>query len=420
MTQKAELRQYGNRLVNDLQVYLRSMHTHDANNAIVIRARDALFTTLNEHFGNEPQSTLQIQLLPEETFINSTLLPIAMQDFARIKELTKELAAMGVGELIFDEGVTTDSLSSFGAAFFDCFHYRKTMESRSFDGIQALELDYSVTGTAERDAHQVVVWLFSGLLDGLEGLVDLVNEGHTPTMVPFMRHMRLLIDLNMERGNVVRHLCFARQQDDESTRPHTLACRTFLVVQIGQRSGLDRSELMALGLASVLDAVTAGTEPSRIIPMLAPYTSLSDLAPSVMMNLHELELVRRGRKGNRKGQLLHTVETLVQTIHSTDPVTLTDVQAAVNATESVDLDVKEFVLSWLGDAPVGTIVTSESMGDVLLFDHGTKGDALRCREILSSGLSEVKPLDDLDSSAPVRFESRIDFEYEPMVLDIDD
>ena len=122
MTQKAELRKYGNRLVNDLQVYLRSMHTHDANNAIVIRARDALFVTLTEHFDDEPESTLQVQLLPEETFINSTLLPIAMQDFGRVKELTKQLAAMGVGELIFDAGVTADGLSSFGAAFFDCFH----------------------------------------------------------------------------------------------------------------------------------------------------------------------------------------------------------------------------------------------------------------------------------------------------------
>jgi len=420
MTQKAELRQYGNRLVNDLQVYLRSMHTHDANNAIVIRARDALFATLTEHFDGEPQSTLQIQLLPEETFINNTLLPIAMQDFGRVKDLTKQLAAMGVGELIFDAGVTTESLSSFGAAFFDCFHYRKIMETRAFDGIQALELDYSVTGTAERDAHQVVVWLFSGLLDGLEGLVDLVNEGHTPTMVPFMRHMRLLIDLNAERGNVVRHLCFARQQDGESTRPHTLACRTFLVVQIGQQSGLDRSELMALGLASVLDAVTAGTEPSRIIPMLAPYASLSDLAPSVMMNLHELELVRRGRKGSKKGQLLHAMEILVKTIHSPEPVTLTDVKSAVQDAESVDADVHEFVLNWLGDTPVGTVVTSESMGEVLLFDHGEQGDELRCREIQSNGLSEVKPLDDIDAGAPVRFESRIDFEYEPIVVDIDD
>ena len=50
---KEALRSYGNRLVGDLQVYLRSLHTHDVNNAIVVRARNALFRTLEEHFEEE-------------------------------------------------------------------------------------------------------------------------------------------------------------------------------------------------------------------------------------------------------------------------------------------------------------------------------------------------------------------------------
>ena len=100
MSRKLAMQLYGNRLVNDLQVYLRSLHTHQANNQIVSRARDALLSTLREHFEKEPQSTLQVQLLPEETFINNTLLPIAMQDFGRIKELTERLRGMGVGELV--------------------------------------------------------------------------------------------------------------------------------------------------------------------------------------------------------------------------------------------------------------------------------------------------------------------------------
>ena len=143
---------------------------------------------------------------------------------------------------------------------------------------------------------------------------------------------------------------------------------------------------------------------------------------SSSLAIHQKTCAQRVCAGwsTRLQQILHAVETLVQTIHSATPVTLTDVQAAIHATEGVDPEVQEFVLGWLGDTPVGTIVTSESMGDVLLFDHGANGDALRCREIHSSGLSEVKPLDDIDPSAPVRFESRIDFEYEPIVIDIDE
>lgn len=419
MSQKSELRKYGNRLINDLQVYLRSLHTHDANNDIVTRARDELFGTLTEHFDAEPKSTLQVQLLPEETFINNTLLPIAMQDFERIKELTKELKTMGVGEIIFDAAVSKESLSDFASAFFTSYHYRKLMDVRAYSGIQALELDYSVTGTAERDAHQVVVWLFSGLLDGLEGLTDLVNEGHTPTMVPFMRHMRLLIDLNMERGRVVQHLCFARQQEGQSSDFHRVACRTFLAVQVGQVGGLDRSELMAVGLASVLDSVTRGTEPDRIIPMLATYTSLSDLAPRVMMILRELELIRRGHSTGIKAQLLHALEALVDTMQGEQPATLSEVQERMRALESIDPTVADAIIEWLGDHPVGTIVTSQSMGEVLLFDRGTDGESMRCRQVMRDSLSEVKPLDDLDPSAPIRFASRLDFEYEPVVIDID-
>ena len=94
-----------------------------------------------------------------------------------------------------------------------------------------------MTGTAERDAHQVVVWLFSGLLDGLEGLVDLVDEGHTPTMVPFMRHMRLLIDLNMERGNVVRHPVLpANRTANRPARTRWLAA-PFWSFRLGNRAG---------------------------------------------------------------------------------------------------------------------------------------------------------------------------------------
>ena len=143
MKQKAALQQYGNHLVNDIQIYLRSLNTHDAKNEVVTRARDALYKRLQEHFAEEPQSTIQVQLLPEETFLNNTLLPIAMADFGRIKELTSQLQRVGVGELIFDASVTSASLSEFAEAVYAGTHSRKAIASRAFVGIQALELYYA-------------------------------------------------------------------------------------------------------------------------------------------------------------------------------------------------------------------------------------------------------------------------------------
>jgi len=411
--QKAALQKYGNRLVNDIQIYLRSLNTHDANNEVVTRARDALHETLHEHFSEEPQSTLQVQLLPEETFINNTLLPIAMSDFGRIKELTAQLQHIGVGELIFDGSVSPASLSEFAGAVYEGMHSRKAIQSRAFGGIQALELDYAASGSSERDAHQVVVWLFSGLLDGLEGLKDLVAEGHTPTMVPFMRHMRLLVDLNSERGSVVRHLCFARPADGPSTDIHRVACRTFLAIQVGQQNGLDRTELMAVGLASVMDLITRGTEPNRIIPTLAPYVTLSDMAPRVMMILREFELAQRGQRTGRKGQLLHAIDQVVETVHGDEPASLDDVHSELATVRGVDSAVMESLVAWLGEVPIGTIAHSKRLGEVLIFDYGQDGDILRCREIFVDDLGEVKVLHDLDPTKPIYFTGRTDFVYDP-------
>jgi hypothetical protein len=412
VTNKAALQKYGSRLVNALQIYLRSLNTHGANNDVVTRARDELHEILIEHFSVEPQSAIQVQLLPEETFINNTLLPIAIGDFERVKDLTKQLHSVGVGELIFDSSVTLEALSGLAVAVYEGMHARRHLEPRVFTGIEALQMEYAVSGSSERDAHQVVVWLFSGLLDGLDGLQDLVSEGHTPTMVPFMRHMRLLVDLNRESSTVIRHLCFARQGEDGGGEIHRAACRTFLAIQVGHQNGLERAELLALGLASVLDVVTQGTEPERIVPALAPYTSLSDLAPQVMMTLRDFEMARRGEHAGPKGQLLLALDVIVNTVHGEEIATLDEVFAALGALSALEPEVLQAIDAWLGELPIGAVAHSHGLGEVLLFDWGKDGSTMRCRPVVSGSLGEAQMVEDLDASQPISFSSRMDFEYE--------
>jgi hypothetical protein len=411
MSRKEIMQVYGTKLVNELQVYLRALHTHQANNDIVKRTCEALNSTLKDYFEREPQGSLQVQLLPEETFLNNTLLPIAMQDFARIKELTSQLRQMGVGELIFDAAVTVESLAVFAQTVYAGMHGGKVVEVRTFSGIRLLELEYSASGSSERDAHKVAVWLYTGLLDGLQGLQDLVSEGHVPTMAPFMRHMRLLVELTAERGMVLRHMCLARPSADTGTDIQQVACRTFLAVQIGHANGLDRSRLMALGLASILDLITRDTEPSQVVTKLAPYTTLSDLAPKVMMILRAFQLARQGKRTDRFGQLLLLLDTFVETIHGPEPATLEDVRSQLGWTTGADTEVLEVVLEWLGDKPVGTMATNNRSHKVLLYDHGEDGETLRCREIFDNDLGEVTELHNLDEDQPIVFSGRFDFAY---------
>lgn len=405
---KEALRSYGNRLVGDLQVYLRSLHTHDVNNAIVVRARNALFRTLEEHFEEEPDTALHVQLLPEETFINGTLLPVAMADFGRILELTGQLRTIGVGEIVFLPGVTTDELSSFARAIFQCMHKRTPIDTRDFGHIRALELEYSAVGSAERDSHQVAIWLFTGLLDGLDGLEELVAEGHRPTMAPFMRHMRLLIDLDQEHRYVIQHLCLARRPAVENGR-HPLACRTFLVVSAGHQLGMTRSDLMAVGLASILDLVTNGTPPERMVAKLLNFPTLSDLAPSVMIILRDLERIRTGQEGGRRAQLLAAVDRLTSAVHGETPTTLAAVRTDLESAVGLDPELVSGILSWLGDVPIGTVVRTDAHPSVLVYDHGRDGEALRGRPIELGILGPPAPIVQVDHSHPITFSSDLGF-----------
>ncbi len=411
MSQKEIMQAYGTKLINELQVYLRALHTHQPNNDIVKRSSDALNSTLKDYFERDPQGLLQVQFLPDETFLNNTLLPISMRDFVRIQELTTQLRNMGVGELVFDVAVTKESLASFAQAVFGDMHGSADILVRTFTGIQLRDLEYSASGSSERDSHKIAVWLFAGLLDGLQGFKDLVSEGHVPTMSPFMRHMRLLVELTAERGLILRHLSLARPSADTDADVQQVACRTFLAVQIGHANGLDRSSLMAFGLASILDMVTRDTKPNEVMTKLAPYTTLSDLVPKVMMILRSFQLARLGKRADRYGQLLVLLDSLVDTIHGPEPATLEDVRSQLRWAAGVDTEVLEGVLGWLGDQPVGAMATSKRLGKVLLYDYGEDGEMLRCREIFDDDLGEVVVLRDLDEDQPIVFSGRFDFAY---------
>ena len=405
---KEALRSYGNRLVGDLQVYLRSLHTHDINNAIVVRARNALLRTLEEHFSTDPNTALHVQLLPEETFINGTLLPVAMADFGRILELTGQLRTIGVGEIVFLPGVTADDLSGFAGVVFRCMHKRTPIVDREFGHIRALELEYSAVGSAERDSHQVAVWLFTGLLDGLDGLEELFGEGHQPTMTPFMRHMRLLIDLTQEHRYVVQHLCLARSPDAQSGR-HRLACRTFLAVAAGQQLGMSRSDLMAVGLASILDLVTNGTPPERMVAKLLNFPTLSDLAPAVMLILRDLERLRLGQAGGRRAQLVLAIGRMTTAVHAETPATLSTLRADLESVAELDKELVGGVLEWLGEVPIGSIVRTDEHEAVLVFDHGRDGQTLRGRPIANGLLGRPEEIVEVDHSHPFTFGSELSF-----------
>jgi hypothetical protein len=157
--------------------------------------------------------------------------------------------------------------------------------------------------------------------------------------------------------------------------------------------------------------VTQGTHPSKVMAKLAPYTTLSDLAPSVMMTLRALELARLGKPSDSLGQLLLLTDDVVETIHGSEPATLEHVHSQLSWVQGAEPEMLKTVISWLGDTPVGAMATSKRLDKVLLYDHGEDGETLRCREIFEDGLGDVILLRDLDKDEPIVFSGRFDFAF---------
>jgi hypothetical protein len=412
-------KELGLSLVNQLQVYLKSLHTYTANNTMVIRALDSLNETLQEHFREHPTDTLQIQLLPEETFFNNTLLPIALKDFERIRTLTEDLRSLDIGEVVFDARVNQQSLSNLADSIHSAMHEAGATICRSYPGIELNELKSSAAGSAQREAYQMCVWLFAGLLDGLDGLTDLVEEGRVPTLVPFMRHTRLVVDLADERNFVLRHLCFARGEESQESRSHLVACRTILAIQFLRSLGRNRSQLMAVGLASILDRTTAGMEPEQVLETLAAYKTLSDLAPRVMMTVRDLERTKRGLDAGPYGRTLYLLQRLVELIHGETPITYEQLQTSLRAEFSSSTDLLEPLLHWLGTVPIGSVMEHDILGEVLVFDHGAQGDELRVAPIEGDVLGDVVNLGSVTVDTPLVFGSRRTFAQEEVELVIE-
>ena len=136
--------------------------------------------------------------------------PVAMADFGRILELTGQLRTIGVGEIVFpvrrDHGRTPALRAPSSVHAQADAHRHARLRPHPCPGARVFR---GGVGRARQSPgghlalHRTPRW--TRRARGIGG------GGHRPTMAPFMRHMRLLIDLDQEHRYVIQHLCLARR-----------------------------------------------------------------------------------------------------------------------------------------------------------------------------------------------------------------
>ena len=391
----------GTRVVLELGVYLRTLRTYQSNNAMVIGSQKQLLNTLDAHFQTH-SAPIRLQFLECETFINEDLIGMGFQEFARTAKLTKMLRGYGVGEIHLEKGINESSLTALADAFSDVIHKRSKALPSAVDHIQMQPLFVGGAKGGGIESHQICVMLFAGLLSAIDGLQAVHEGGRVPSMLPFLRHIRLSAEMVNERGAVFQLLTANRNKPIMVGDSHHTALRTFDALGFGTSLGLSRTALMVLGLSSVLDHLTANHGAVEAAKLAAKLQTLGDTAPGVMMTLWDLELIRENGKGGNLAQILDVVDNFVRlSLIELKKRPASDFWAELQRSCPRARTLVNQFQQWKGTLPMGVLVDHPDLGQAILLDRGGVDGATRLAPISQWGeIAEPIEIDTTHVSPP--------------------
>lgn len=374
MSSSIESGTIGKSALLNLGVYLGALRTYSPNNEIVVNSRDQLLTTLG---ARSDDHTLRIQLLDDACFANDRLLNLSVNEFERSTELGRSLRGLGIGEVVFGPSVTAEHLMQMAESFSAVLHGNSESLQTQFGPIELRPLHVS-SGTASVESHRLALWLVSGLNYGVEALQESHDGGEEPNMAPFMQHLRLTADLMEEHGHVFQLLTANRSQLIVDGDPIHTSLRTIEALGVGTAMGLSKSALITLGLASILDQITANQGEEFSAQTAAGLSTLGDLAPGVILLLWDLEVIRSGGRGGKLAMLLEVADQYVRLTHKQSKERDVDgFWQQLNRNVPSARSIINTFRHWKGNIPNGAIVRHPDHGQCVVIDHSGSEDSYR-------------------------------------------
>ena len=349
-----------------LAAYLGALRTYAPNNAVVINSQRLLMDTLG---GRRPGDSLRIQLLDNASFANDQLLNLTVSEFERSAELTRLLRDHDVGEVVFGPGVQLDDLQALARAVSEVLHGQAAVLPPTVGPIELRPLHATAMNTSV-ESHRLALWLVSGLNYGIDALQEAHDGGEEPNMSAFMQHLRLTADLMEDHPHVFQLLTANRSQLIVDGDPIHSSLRTVEALGVGTALGLSKNALLVLGLASILDQVTANQGPDFAVEMAAGLGTLGDLTPSVMLTLWDLEVIRTGGRGGKLALILEVADQYVRLTHKQSKERDVDEfwQQLTRTVPSARSIINVF-RHWKGNIPMGAIVRHPDHGQCVVMDQ---------------------------------------------------
>ena len=249
----------GRILVNQLAILVKVAQMHDLKNEAVVKAADALVSTINSFVAE--RAGFSLLLIGEYLFIEEIRVKYNVEDSNNFDLLVNEFKKRMLGSLKFDAPVDNAGLMLFVSLFLSADTaseevynvLARRMGESGLEGISAGELKppkASGSFVKVTDSRTAATTAYIRVVLRVKELYEGIGQGSPADIRKLKRAVQSLVDSVYKAEPALLRLSAVRKKEDLMPRHFTNVC--VLSLCIGKRLGLSTYQMSRLGMAALL------------------------------------------------------------------------------------------------------------------------------------------------------------------------
>ncbi|MGD2295265.1 MAG: HD-GYP domain-containing protein [Candidatus Aminicenantes bacterium] len=234
----------------------KTAQIYDPNNSTLIKQINVLYTFIQDILQNEGEAA--IQLRENSLFLNSARIKFDLSTYQSYKFLAAEFRKKEIGELCFDPGLSEDELKSFiiffaNAADEEDHPFETFQEQLGIKGIEHVSLEKlhpfeKPITLKEKNTKKLARKVFFKSIIHLREVFEREKDQKQIHLKITRRLMQSVIDLVILDETFMLGLSNIKNHDEYTLNHSINVC--ILSLCMGRRLGLEKQELIELGLAA--------------------------------------------------------------------------------------------------------------------------------------------------------------------------
>jgi HD-GYP domain-containing protein (c-di-GMP phosphodiesterase class II) len=250
---------------------MKTAQIYELNNLTLIKQVNILFMFIQDALQNESEAKLQLR---ENTlFFNSVRIKYDFATYESFKFLAAEFKKREIGVMSFDPGLIEDELKAFIVFFantpeaedhpFEVF--QKQLETQKMDHVflEKLHPFERLSDLEEKDAKKLAQKVFFKSITHLREVFEREKEQKRVHLKTTRRLMQSIVNLIIQDETFMVGLSNIKNYDEYTLNHSINVC--VLSMCLGRRLGLDKHELMELGIASFFHDIGKLEIPKEIL-----------------------------------------------------------------------------------------------------------------------------------------------------------